>query len=116
MDSKFKTEMGTVTVAEDILLKVAGYSALECYGIVGMASKRTTDGIVQLLGRENLGRGVRVHASDDSVDVDLYIIVEYGISISAVADTIIETVKYKIEHLTGIKVGKVNVSVEDIRV
>lgn len=116
MDCKFKTELGTVTVVEDILLKVAGYSALECYGIVGMASKRTTDGIVQLLGRENLGRGVRVRAAGESVDVDLYIIVEYGISISAVADTIIDTVKYKIEHLTGIKVGKVNVSVEDIRV
>ena len=50
------------------------------------------------------------------MDVDLFIIVEYGISIGAVAETIIETVRYKIEHLTGIKVGKVNVSVEDIRV
>ena len=116
MDCKFKTELGTVTVNEEILLKVAGYCALECYGIVGMASKRTTDGIVQLMGRENLGRGVRIRAADDSVDVDLFIIVEYGISISAVADTIIDTVKYKIEHLTGIKVGKVNVSIEDIRV
>ncbi|MEF9894325.1 MAG: Asp23/Gls24 family envelope stress response protein [Clostridia bacterium] len=116
MDCKFKTDLGTVTVNEEILLKVAGYSALECYGIVGMASKRTTDGIVQMMGRENLGRGVRVRADNESVDVDLFIIVEYGISISAVADTIIDTVKYKIEHLTGIKVGKVNVSVEDIRV
>ncbi|MDO4547393.1 MAG: Asp23/Gls24 family envelope stress response protein [Clostridia bacterium] len=116
MDCKFRTDLGTVTVNEDILLKVAGYSALECYGIVGMASKRTTDGIVQMLGLENLGRGVRIRAEEDRVDVDLYIIVEYGISISAVADSIINTVKYRIEHLTGISVGKVNVSVEDIRV
>ena len=70
MDCKFTTELGTVTVNEDVLLKVAGYSALECYGI----------------------------------------------SISAVAANIIDTVKYKIEHLTGIKVEKVTVSVEDIRV
>ena len=116
MDCKFQTELGTVTVNEEVLLKVAGYAALECYGIVGMASKRTTDGFVQLMGRENLGRGVRIRAGAASVDVDLYIIVEYGISISAVAATIIETVKYKIEHLTGIKVGRVNVCVEDIRV
>ncbi len=116
MDCKFQTELGTVTVNEEVLLKVAGYAALECYGIVGMASKRTTDGFVQLMGRENLGRGVRVRAGAASVDVDLYIIVEYGISISAVAATIIETVKYKIEHLTGVKVGRVNVCVEDIRV
>ena len=113
MDCRFTTELGTVTVNEDVLLKVAGYSALECYGIVGMAAKRTTDGLVQLLGRENLGRGVRIRPATDSVNVDLFIIVEYGISISAVAATIIDTVKYKIEHLTGIKVGKVNVDEED---
>ena len=116
MDCKYNTVLGTVTVSEEILLKVAGYSALECYGIVGMASKRTTDGIVQLMGKENLGRGVKVRPAGDSVDVDLFIIVEYGISISAIADTIIDTVKYKIEHLTGVKVGKINISVEDIRV
>jgi uncharacterized alkaline shock family protein YloU len=69
-----------------------------------------------MLGRENLGRGVRLRPAAESVDVDLFIIVEYGISISAVAETIIETVKYKIEHLTGIKVNRINVSVEDIRV
>jgi len=116
MDCKFRTPLGTVTVNEEVLLRVAGYTALECYGIVGMASKRTTDGIVQLLGRENLGRGVRIRADEDKVDVELYIIVEYGISIGVVATAIIDTVKYKIEHLTGIKVGRVNVSVEDIRV
>ena len=116
MDCKFKTDLGTVTVNEEVLLKVAGYSALECYGIVGMAAKRTTDGFVQMLGRENLGRGVRIRPAAESVDVDLFIIVEYGISISAVAETIIETVRYKIEHLTGIKVNRINVSVEDIRV
>ena len=116
MDCKFQTELGTVTVNEEVLLKVAGYAALECYGIVGMAAKRTTDGFVQMMGRENLGRGVRIRAAASSVDVDLFIIVEYGISIRAVAATIIETVKYNIEHLTGIKVGRVNVCVEYIRV
>ena len=116
MDFKFNTELGLVTVNEDVLVRVAGYATLDCYGIVGMASKRSTDGIVQLMGRENLGRGVRVRPNGDKVDVDLFIIVEYGISISAVAASIIETVKYKVEHLTGVRVGRVNVSVEDIRV
>ena len=116
MDCKFSTGLGLVSVNEEVILKVAGYAALECYGIVGMASKRTTDGIVQMLGIENLGRGVKVQITNDRVDVDLYIIVEYGISISAVAATLIDTVKYKVEHLTGAHVNKVNVSVEDIRV
>ena len=116
MDCKFNTDIGLVTVTDDVIVRVAGYAALDCYGIVGMASKRGTDGFVQMMGRENLGRGVKIRSSGDKVDIDLFIIVEYGISISAVAATIIDTVKYKIEHLTGIKVGKVNVSVEDIRV
>ena len=116
MDCKFNTDHGVVTVSVEVIVQVAGYAALNCYGIVGMASKRSTDGIVQLMGRENLGRGVRVRPSGEKVDVDLFIIVEYGISISAVAASIIETVKYQVEHLTGIPDGRVNVCVEDIRV
>jgi len=116
MDLKFNAELGQVTVCDEVILQVAGYAALNCYGIVGMASKRSTDGIVQLLGRENLGRGVKIRPAGDNVDVDLYIIVEYGISISAVAASIVETVKYQVEHLTGIMVGHINVYVEDIRV
>lgn len=59
MDCKYTTGLGLVTVSEEVILKVAGYAALECYGIVGMAAKRTTDGIVQMLGIENLARGDR---------------------------------------------------------
>lgn len=116
MDFRFQTELGVVTVDDDVVVRIAGFAALDCYGIVGMASKRSTDGIVQLMGRENLGRGVRVRSNGEKVDIDLFIIVEYGISISAVAASIIETVKYKVERLAGIPVGRVNVCVEDIRV
>ncbi len=116
MDCKFSTDMGLVTVTDEVVVRVAGYAALNCYGIVGMASKRSADGIVQLMGRENLGRGVKIRTSEDKVDIDLFIIVEYGISISAVAAAIIERVKYEVEHFTGVSVGRVNVCVEDIRV
>ena len=105
MDCKFNTDLGLVTVNDDVIVRVAGYAALDCYGIVGMASKRGTDGLVQMMGRENLGRGLKIRSSGDKVDIDLFIIVEYGISISAVAAAIIETVKYKVEHLTGVPVG-----------
>ena len=116
MDCKFTTDLGVVTVNDDVIVRVAGYATLDCYGIVGMASKRSTDGIVQLMGKENLGRGVKIKPSSDKGDIDLFIVVEYGISISAAAAAIIETVKYKVEHLTGVPVGRVNVCVEDIRV
>ena len=109
MDCKIKNDIGTIYITEDVLLKVVGYAALECYGIVAMSSKRAKDGIVEWLGRENLSNG-------DMLDVDLFIIVEYGISIAEVCKTIVDTVRYKLESMTGVKVRKVNISVEGIRV
>ena len=116
MECKIKNDIGTIFITEDVLLKVAGYAALECYGIVAMSSKRATDGIVEWLGRENLAKGVQIRTVDDKLDVDLFIIVEYGISIAEVCKTIVDTVRYKLESMTGISVNKVTVTVEGIRV
>ena len=115
-ECKIKNELGTISVVEDVITTVAGYAAIECIGIVAMASKRATDGLVELLGRENLKRGVRAVLNEDSVSINLYIIVEYGVSIAAVAKNVVETVKYRVENLIGVKVDKVNVTVEGIRV
>ena len=81
-----------------------------------MASKRATDGLIELLGMENLSRGVKVATQGNEVTIDLFIIVEYGISIAAVAQNIIDTVKYNVEKLTGVTVDKVNIKVEGVRV
>ena len=115
-ECKIKNELGTISVVEDVITTVAGYAAIECIGIVAMASKRATDGLVELLGRENLKRGVRAVLNEDSVSINLYIIVEYGVSIAAVAKNVVETVKYHVENLIGVKVDQVNVTVEGIRV
>ena len=116
MECKMKTDIGTIYITEDVLLKVVGYAALECYGIVAMSSKRATDGFVEWLGRENLSKGVQIRNVEDALDVDLFIVVEYGISISEVCRTIDNTVRYKLESMTGIKVRNVNINVEGIRV
>ena len=116
MDFEIRNNIGTITVDDDVVSRIAGYAALDCYGIVGMASKNSADGLVQLMGRENLSRGVKVSANGDRVDIELFIVVEYGLSIAATAQSIINTVKYKVETLTGVPVGRVNIRVEDIRV
>ncbi len=116
MECKIKNDLGTIYIAEDVMLKVVGYAALECYGIVAMSGRKATDGIVEWLGRENLSKGVQIWNVGDMLDVDLYIIVEYGISISEVCKTIVETVRYKLESMTGVKVRKVGVSVDGIRI
>ena len=116
MECKIKNDLGTISIAEDVMLKVVGYAALECYGIVAMCSKRAKDGLVEWLGRENLSKGVQVRLVDDQLDVDLFIVVEYGISVAEVCKTIVEVVRYKLESMTGVKVRSVNISVEGIRV
>ena len=116
MECKINNDLGQITIAEDVLLKVAGYAALECYGIVAMSSKRAKDGLVEWLGRENLTKGVRINVTDEGIDIDLFIIVEYGISIFEVCKIIKSQVCYKIENMTGAKVRRVNISVEGIRV
>lgn len=116
MGARKTNALGEIIIADEALAIIAGVSAIECYGIVGMASKRATDGIVELLGRENLSKGIKVHTQNNEVIIDLYIIVEYGISIAAVANNVIDTVKYNIENFTGMDVKKVNVSVEGVRV
>jgi uncharacterized alkaline shock family protein YloU len=116
MECKIKNDIGTIYITEDVMLKVAGYAALECYGIVAMSSKRAKDGLVQWLGRENLSKGIQIKMVDDMLDVELFIIVEYGISIAEVCKTIVDTVRYKLESMTGVKVRRVNISVEGVRV
>ena len=81
MEYKISNDLGLITISEDVLLKVAGYAALECYGIVAMSSKRAKDGFVEWLGKENLTKGVQVNITEAGIDIDLFIIVEYGISI-----------------------------------
>ena len=116
MECKITNELGSVYISEDVLLKVVGYAALECYGIVAMSSRRAKDDLVEWLGRENLSKGVQIRNVDDKIDVDLFIIVEYGISIAEVCKTIVDTVRYKLESMVGVKVRNINVSVEGIRV
>jgi uncharacterized alkaline shock family protein YloU len=74
------------------------------------------DGLVELLKRDNLGRGVKVTSESGELTVELFIIVEYGTKISVIADNIIQKVKYTLENLTGLKVRKVIVNVQGVRV
>ena len=116
MAVKNNTEYGYIEYADEVLANIAGIAAMECYGVVGMASKRATDGLWEILKRENLNKGVRIVADKDEFAIDIYIIVEYGTKISVIANNIIQKVKYTIEGLTGLKVSKVTVYVQGIRV
>lgn len=109
-------DIGSVNISEEVLATIAGAAATECYGLVGMASTKLKDGIAQLLGREDLKKGVEVSIRGEEVLLNLYIIVGYGVNIAEVARNVIERVKYSIETQTGLKVQHINVNVQGVKV
>jgi uncharacterized alkaline shock family protein YloU len=116
MPREFTTDSGKITISEEVVATIAGVAATECYGIVGMASRKIKDGIAELLGRESLSRGVEVDMDGNRVSVSLYIVVGYGTQISEVARNVVEQVKYKIESSTGLEVQHVNIRVQGVKV
>lgn len=116
MKGKMSTDMGDVVIDRDVLAKYAGMATTDCIGIVGMASVNMKDGVARLLKKENAGRGVNVYINENRVKIELHVIVAYGVSIRAVAQNVLESVRYKIEQFTGLTVEAINVVVEGVRI
>ena len=116
MAAEIKNEKGLIRISNSVIANIAGYAATKCYGVVGMAIRSGKDGIAQLLKKENLDKGIKVKVVGDTVDISLYVIMEYRVNLSTVGDIIKSDVKYQVEEATGLRVGSVTVNVESIRV
>jgi uncharacterized alkaline shock family protein YloU len=110
-----QSPLGRIVIADEVIATIAGLAATECYGIVGMAARRFKDGIAELLGRENLSRGVVISFKDEGIRIDLNVIVGYGTRISEVAHNVSSQVRYRVEQSTGMPVWGVNISVQGVR-
>ncbi|MCL2372285.1 MAG: Asp23/Gls24 family envelope stress response protein [Defluviitaleaceae bacterium] len=116
MQTKFKTELGTIRIQNEVIARIAGLAAMECYGVVGMAAKSLKDGLVHLLKIESLSRGVVIETKEDgSLIIDLHIIVDYGTNLVAIAQSLKENVRYKVEDSAGVTVRELNVCIEGVR-
>ncbi|MFD2670190.1 Asp23/Gls24 family envelope stress response protein [Marinicrinis sediminis] len=117
MPIELVNESGKIHVSDEVVAILAGSAAMDCYGLVGMASrKQIKDGIAEMLGRENLTRGVEVRRDNNGLHIDLYTIVMYGTKISEVAHNIQSKVKYELEGVVGLHVDSVNIIVQGVRV
>ena len=116
MKGHIQNEHGFITIENDVLAKYTGTAAIECFGVVGMASVGMRDGIVKLLMKDNVKHGVSIVVTGDRIRVDLHIIVAYGVSIMAVSENLIHNVQYKLEEFTGMTVERINVFVEGVKV
>lgn len=117
MSAVLQTNAGEIIYSDDFIASVAGLAATECYGVVGMSPKKVWDSVAEVLGRDNIKKGVKIITDQtNSIKIELHIVVEYGTSISALGTSIIQTVRYQVERTTGLNVTDVNVVVSGIRV
>ncbi len=116
MAQEFQNELGRVHISKEVIANIAGLAAMECYGLVGMSSKKIQDGLAELLGRENLSRGIAVNSEGEKLVIDLYVIVEYGTNINEVANNIIDKVAFTMKNILGLQVSKINVYVQGVRI
>ncbi len=117
MKIEVETSNGDVIIESEVIAQFAGLSAIECFGIVGMATVNVKDGLVKLLRGDSVSKGVNVTIGENNtIAIDFHIIVAYGVSISTVAENLMSTVRYKVEAFTGMQVKNINVYVEGVRV
>ena len=117
MKGSMSTDLGMITISPEVIAKYAGSVAVECFGIVGMAAVNMKDGLVRLLKKESLTNGIHMEITNDNeITLDFHVIVSYGVNILSVSDNLVNNVKYKVEEFTGMKVQKINIFVEGVRV
>ena len=116
MKGSMNTHLGNIIIDPEVIAQYAGSVAVECFGIVGMASVNVKDGLVKLLKKESITHGISVNITNNKLILDFHVIVSYGVSIVTVCDNLINNVKYKVESFTGFEIEKINIFVEGVRV
>ena len=102
-------ELGNIHISEEVLAVIAA-AALEVEGVGGLAANLGSD-LAELLGKKNLSRGIRLHVEEESVTIDVAILVKYGYTIPDVARAVQEGIAGSVEATSGLSVAAVNVSV-----
>ena len=106
---------GKISISDSAIAKVAKNAALECYGIVDTVSRKVTESLSELIKKSSDGRGIKVVTNGDRIFIDVNVIIKYGVSINAVAESLKEGVKYKVEKFTGMIVDTVNVNIIGVK-
>ena len=110
-------ENGTVNVSTSVYTDIVGTAASNCFGVKGMAARSVTDGVYHLLRKESVGKGVKVEFHDDNtISIDLHIIVDNGVNLTSVGESIISRVRYEVNKYTGTQVRDVNVYVDSMMI
>lgn len=102
---------GRVMISEDVISTIVIQSLADLEGFAGLSAKPGAD-IVELIGKKNWGKGIKVTISEnDELTIDCNVVISYGHSVVAVAKNIQETVSGALQSMTGVTVVSVNVNV-----
>ncbi len=114
---KHNNENGSVNISTSVFTDIAGTAASNCFGVKGMAARSVKDGVYHLLRKESASKGVRVtFHEDDSISIDLHIMVDNGVNLNAVGESIISEVRYVVAKCTGTQVRDVNVYIDSMMI
>jgi uncharacterized alkaline shock family protein YloU len=113
--SNENTPLGSVRISPRAIATIASHSALHSYGVVGLASKNLVDGLTQAIVKDPT-HGVDVHYDGNIINIDIYVIIEYGTRITSVAGSVRNTVRYNVEKALGMPVNQVNIHVQGLRI
>ena len=114
---RFHNERGEIQISSEVFTTITGAVATSCFGVKGMAARSQKDGLVHLLRNESMATGVRViFESEDTVSIELHIIVDAGVNLTAVSDAIMSEVRYAVGNMTGAKVRAVDVYVDSMQI
>ena len=114
---RHKNENGSVNVSTGVYTDIAGTVASNCFGVKGMAARSVKDGVYHLLRKESMSKGVSVKLlEDDTISIDLHIIVDNGVNLNTVGESIISRVRYEVSKYTGTEVRAVNVFIDSMMI
>ena len=108
---------GSVNISTSVYTEIVGTAAANCFGVKGMAARSLTDGVYHLLRKESVSKGVYVEFhEDDTISIDLHIIVDNGVNLTTLGESIISRVRYEVNKYTGTQVRDVNVYIDSMMI
>ena len=116
MQGQINTNLGNISIDSDVIAAYAGSVALGCTGIVGMASLDMRDGLMKLLKKDSITRGIEVSIEDNEICLGFHVIVAYVVNIPVVSQNLMDSVRYQVEEFTGMKIDRIDIFVEGVRV
>ncbi|MCQ2445500.1 MAG: Asp23/Gls24 family envelope stress response protein [Clostridia bacterium] len=109
---KIRNKNGSLVVSNDVIASICGYAATHCFGVKGIVARGVSDGIMQFLGVKNMSRGVKIRYDEGGISIELHVACEHGINMATIGSSIMNEVKFVIEHDTGVKVKNVDVCID----